>query len=113
MIITTIIMVTMHGVFISPLNQATDGTLTLLGYMMPMIMGIMTILGFGLIFSFNKKLLYSGLGFTFFITAFVLQFYPLINAFWTNTNLMGESVHSVKTPNFNDDEKDFPFYLGR
>lgn len=52
-------------------------------------MSILTVIGFGLIFSYNKKLIWSGLGYTFFITAFVLQFYPLINAFWTKTQIMG------------------------
>lgn len=85
MVITLIIFSTMHGIYIRPLNQATNGSLTLLGYMMPLIMAIMTILGFGLIFSYTRRLLYSGLGFTFFITAFVILFYPLINAFWTKT----------------------------
>lgn len=44
-------------------------------------------IGFGLIFSYMKRLVWSGIGFTFFITAFCIEFYPLINDFWTKTRI--------------------------
>ncbi len=34
-----------------------------------------------------KRLVWSGIGFTFFITAFCIQFYPLINDFWTKARI--------------------------
>ena len=43
--------------------------------------------GFGLLFGYTKKLVWSGIGFNFFILAFCLEFYPLINDFWTRTGI--------------------------
>jgi hypothetical protein len=34
-----------------------------------------------------KRLTSSGIGFTFFITAFCIEFYPLINDFWTKARI--------------------------
>jgi hypothetical protein len=34
-----------------------------------------------------KRLVWSGIGFTFFITAFCIEFYPLINDFWTKARI--------------------------
>lgn len=45
------------------------------------------ILGFGLIFGYTRRLVWSGIGFTFFITALCIELYPLVNAFWTKTGL--------------------------
>jgi hypothetical protein len=73
----------------------------------------MTVLGFGLIFSYNKRLLWSGLGYTFFITAFVIQLYPLINAFWTKTQIMGSTVRTFAVSSFNDADYTYPYYLNR
>ncbi len=70
-------------------------------------------LGFGLLFSYNKKLIWSGLGYTFFITAFVLQLYPLINAFWLKTQIMGETIRGTTLPLFSDDDKSMPYFLSR
>ena len=36
-------------------------------------------------FSYLKRLTWSGIGFAFLITALCIQFYPLVNAFWTKT----------------------------
>ena len=77
-----------------------------------MAIAFATVLGFGLIFSYNKKLLFTGLGFALFIFAFVIQYYPLINAFWTKTQIMGETVQGVTTPSFNKDIW-YPYYLTR
>lgn len=112
MIITEIIFAVMHGVYIRPVNQAGI-TVSLVGFIQPFLMALVTVLGFGLIFSYNKRLLWSGVGFTFFITAFVLQFYPLINAFWTKTTLIGDSVLGVTTPRFDDDNKTYSIFLSR
>jgi len=43
--------------------------------------------GFGLLFGYTKKLVWSGMGFNLFIVAFCLEFYPLINNFWTRTQI--------------------------
>ncbi len=48
---------------------------------------LLAVVGFGLIFSYNKRLLWSGLGFNLLIVAIVIQFYPLMNAFWSRTRL--------------------------
>lgn len=43
--------------------------------------------GFGLVLSYLKRLIWSGLGFTLFITAFSIQFYPLVNYLWRTANI--------------------------
>jgi hypothetical protein len=43
--------------------------------------------GFGLLFGYTRKLVWSGIGFNFFILAFCIVFYPLINDFWTKTQI--------------------------
>ena len=43
--------------------------------------------GFGLVFSYLKRLSWSGIGFAFLITAICVEFYPLVNAFWTKAQL--------------------------
>lgn len=37
------------------------------------------------------KLTWTGIGFTLFITAFCLELYPLVNAFWTRTALQPQN----------------------
>ncbi len=114
MIMTQTIIATMNGVFIRPIEQ--NGTafaqLTAQIFFQPYVIALLTVLGFGLIFSYNKKLLFSGLGFALFIFAFIIQYYPLINAFWTKTQIMGDTVHGINTPQFNSDIW-YPFYLNR
>lgn len=43
--------------------------------------------GFGLVLSYLKRLIWSGLGFTLFITAFSIQFYPLVNYLWRTAKI--------------------------
>lgn len=50
------------------------------------------LIGFGLYFSYLRNMLWSGLGFNFLIVAGVLQFYPLINGFWTKANVQTAST---------------------
>jgi len=42
-------------------------------------------------------LLWSGLGFTLLITSLVLQWYVLVNAFWSKANLGTNSTNWSKT----------------
>ncbi len=42
--------------------------------------------------SYLKRLIWSGLGFTLFITAFTLQMYPLVNQLWTKTNIHSNTI---------------------
>lgn len=52
--------------------------------------------------SYMKKLVWSGLGFAFLITALTLELYPLINNFWAKTHIhsttssLAWSQHSFK-----------------
>ena len=100
MIFTMIVLATMNGVFIRPYDQnnITITNIDIKSFFQPLVTALVVVLGFGLIFSYNRKLLFSGLGFSFFIFAFVLQFYPLINAFWTRTQILGTSVRGVAVP---------------
>ena len=43
--------------------------------------------GFGALFAYNLRLVWSGLGFTLLITCMTVQWYFLINAFWTKVNI--------------------------
>lgn len=111
MIITQIIISVMHALFIRTEPQVSDSldySLMSFNLLIPFLLAFLTIAGFGLIFSYNKMLIKSGLGFTFFITAFVIEYYPLINAFWTKTQIM-----SISTTNFSDSSDTYPFYLTR
>ena len=47
--------------------------------------------GFGLLFGYTKKLIWSGIGFNFFILAFCLEYYPLVNDFWTRTGIQSNN----------------------
>ena len=47
--------------------------------------------GFGLLFAYNKHLVFSALGFTLLITAITIQWYFLVNAFWAKC-AMAEGV---------------------
>jgi hypothetical protein len=53
--------------------------------------------GFGLYFSYLKNMLWSGLGFTLLITSLVLQWYVLVNAFWSKANLGTNSTNFSRT----------------
>jgi len=95
----------MHAIYIRPEKSAKNPTPTpisptvlttypLISFTnaIPYLLALLVIPGFGLIFSYNKKLIWSGLGFTFFITAFVLELYPLINTFWLKTQILSNST---------------------
>jgi uncharacterized membrane protein len=105
-----IVIATMHGVYIKVNNTsaATPSTSFLISFniLLPFIMALVVAVGFALIFSYNKKMLYTGLGFSFFIFAFVIEFYPLVNAFWTKTQIL-----SYSSIGFEDNP--YPFYLSQ
>jgi hypothetical protein len=113
MIVTQVIIIVMHAIYIRPDRAATAASGAALTYPLvsvrngiPYVLALLVIPGFGLIFSYNKKLIWSGLGFTFFITAFVLEFYPLINTFWLKTQIL-----STSTTGFQDSDKKVTFNL--
>lgn len=62
-------------------------------------------LGFGLIFSYNKRLVFSGIGFTLLITILSVEWYFLFNAFWTKANFYNEGT------DFNYDRRFVHIYL--
>jgi hypothetical protein len=41
-----------------------------------------------MVFSYLKRLIWSGIGFTFLITAFCIELYPLVNDFWVKTAII-------------------------
>lgn len=59
-------------------------------------------------FGYTKRLAWSGIGFNLFITAFCLEYYPLINDFWTKTR-----IQSVNSPalDFSYDARYYNLYL--
>lgn len=60
-----------------------------------------------MLFGYTKQLIWSGIGFTFFITAFCIEVYPLVNDFWTKVGLQSNNT----TPNFDFSNKSFNLYL--
>jgi hypothetical protein len=94
MVVVQIVIVTMTAIYIRvdyvqnmPIYYQTYRTIGF-NLLLPFIMALVIVIGFSLIFSYNKKMLFSGIGFSFFIFAFVIQFYPLVNAIWTKTKIL-------------------------
>lgn len=94
----------MHGLYIRPIDQAVQ-PVTPIMFIKPFILAITLLLGFGLLFSYNKRLIFSGVGFTFFIFAYSLQLYPLVNGFWSKVGVFDEFA--------SDSAEQHPFYLSR
>ncbi len=44
-----------------------------------------------MLFGYTRRLAWSGIGFTFFIIAFCIEVYPLINDFWTKTGIQSNN----------------------
>lgn len=64
--------------------------------------------GFGLLFGYSRRLAWSGIGFTFFITAFCIEVYPLVNSFWTKTAIQS---NNSPTLGFGYDNRDYNIFL--
>ena len=43
--------------------------------------------GFGAFYAYNRQLAFSGIGFNLLISFMTIQWYFLINAFWTKVNI--------------------------
>jgi hypothetical protein len=61
-----------------------------------------------LLFGYTRRLAWSGIGFTFFITAFCIEVYPLINDFWTKTGIQSNNSPSL---DFTKGNKYYNLYL--
>jgi len=61
-------------------NPTFDAATILNPVFMTCCYAILVVAGFGLLISFLKRIVWSGIGFTLFITAFTLEYYFLINA---------------------------------
>lgn len=48
-------------------------------------------------FSYLKRLTWTGIGFAFLITAICVELYPLINAFWTKARIQNNPVANTFT----------------
>jgi hypothetical protein len=60
------------------------------------------------LFGYTRRLAWSGIGFTFFITAFCIEVYPLVNDFWTKTGLQSNNSPAL---NFSWDNKNYNLFL--
>jgi len=71
-----VIIVVMHSIYIKVDNgfSETPKFYAFIGFnlLLPFIMAFVILWGFALIFSYNHKLLFTGIGFSFFIFAFVI-----------------------------------------
>jgi positive regulator of sigma E activity len=65
----------------------TTSYINLTSILSAIALALLTIAGFGLVFSYLKRLAWSGIGFAFLITALCVEIYPLVNAFWTKVRL--------------------------
>lgn len=63
--------------------------------------------GFGLLFGYTRRLAWSSIGFTFFILAFSIEVYPLVNDFWTKTGIQSNNA----VLDFSYDKKDYNILL--
>jgi ammonia channel protein AmtB len=60
------------------------------------------------VFGYTRRLIWSGIGFTFFITALSLEIYPLVNAFWTKVGLQSQNVPMT---DFSYDQRNYSIFL--
>ena len=91
MVVVQIVIATMTAIYIRVdhvQKMSIDYQTIGFNLLLPFIMALVIVVGFSLIFSYNKKMLFNGIGFSFFIFAFVIQFYPLVNAIWTKTKIL-------------------------
>ena len=65
-------------------------------------------LGFGLLFSYMKKLVFTGLGFSLLITALSIEIYFMMNCFWNKATIM---YTAESTTEFKDIDKTYNLYL--
>ena len=80
---------------VQPVQLNAASALVAVGLAILVIAGTFSpISGFGLIFGYTRKLVWSGIGFTFFITALCIELYPLVNAFWTKTGLQTNNTQT-------------------
>lgn len=68
--------------------------------------GVLVIAGFGLIFSYLRKMAWSGMGFSLLICALCMQFYFMWNAFWIKADVLNANQRV-----FTDDDKTYNIYL--
>ena len=74
----------------------TDG---LREYLAAVGIAIATIIGLGGIMSYVTGLKWSGFGFALLITVLCYQYYFLVNAFWTKTDIQPTNRDITNTPN--------------
>ena len=84
-----IVICIIHGIFIRPdkQNPIYDFPIPPSSFFIPVVISIGSTLGLGLLFSYNKKLIISGLGYSLFINAYMLQYFPLINSLWSKSKI--------------------------
>ena len=104
--VSQIVIIIVNGIYIRPIIQNdTKFKIDSFTFFGPIVISIASTLGFGLLFSYHKRLIISGLGFSLFINAYALQYYPLISALWTQTKIFKEYTM--------DSEVEKPFFLGQ
>lgn len=73
----------------------------------------LVVVGFGLVFSYVRRLVWSSIGFSLLITCLTIELYFLMNAFWTKVDI-GSVLAGQGTPTWNslfEDNKTFRIYL--
>jgi hypothetical protein len=56
---------------------------------------IASVLGLGLLFSYNKQMIFTALGSVLFINALSILYYPLINNLFTSANFLNRDQVEV------------------
>lgn len=110
-VILHIIACFMYGFFIVVPSQLTNGSFVpifiVFAHGLLVVVGKFIInVGFGLLFSYIRRLLWTGMGFTLLITALSIEFYLMINVFWTKAD-----VNNNSQTYFADEDKTYSIYL--
>ena len=59
-------------------------------------------LGFGLLFAYEKRIIWSAIGFNLLITCLTIEWFFMINLFWTKTNIQGQDRQFPRGRFFNN-----------
>lgn len=89
----------MYGVYAHTTSDDIVYTNGLMEYTSAVGIAIATIIGLGGVMTYVTGLKWSGLGFALLITVLCYQYYFLINAFWTKSDIQRTHITSNNSPN--------------
>lgn len=75
-----------------PMEPADVGTANFSPIIITVILFFMVVLGFGSLFAYEKKLIWSALGFNLLIVCLTTEWFFLIYLFWFKTNIRQQGI---------------------